>query len=309
MDLRSPFDKTADPGDDQPGAIARVEMDPIIARLDRARALLAEASDAGGAKRVADLASAAEVYARRQKLSQEAIGYATAIRVEAMAMMGEFLKESPKNTGAAGVGPIAVTVGNRNQTPTLAESGITKRESSAAQSLATLKESSPDLFEKVRANKVSITRAVSEFKREGKREQRREAASVEAVPPCDPEPPHPFAALAARVTQLAADVTRAMRDGGESASKLKAYLGAAGALKWKRHDSDAEAVDDPDGKPGWLPIFVQLAGIADLIELAADPGRFESPSAVRNRFLLKSGGKLSAYAHRRRLEKKNGGAK
>jgi hypothetical protein len=51
---------------------------------------------------VADLARAAEVYARRQKLSQEAIDHATAIKVEAMTLMGEMLKAAEKNTGAKG---------------------------------------------------------------------------------------------------------------------------------------------------------------------------------------------------------------
>lgn len=47
-------------------------QDLVVMKLDRARSLLAQARDAGDAKVVADLARAAEVYARRQKLSQEA---------------------------------------------------------------------------------------------------------------------------------------------------------------------------------------------------------------------------------------------
>jgi hypothetical protein len=36
-----------------------------------------------------------------------------------MTLMGEFLESAPKNTGAQGIGPIAVPNGDRNMTPTL----------------------------------------------------------------------------------------------------------------------------------------------------------------------------------------------
>lgn len=48
---------------------------------------------------------------------------------EAERRMGELLNETPRATGAKGVGPIAVTLRNRNDPPTLSELGITKRES------------------------------------------------------------------------------------------------------------------------------------------------------------------------------------
>ncbi len=48
------------------------------------------------AKMVADMAKAAEVYARRQKLGEESIRYATAIMTDAMTLLGEFLKTGPK---------------------------------------------------------------------------------------------------------------------------------------------------------------------------------------------------------------------
>jgi hypothetical protein len=72
-----------------------VATDLIVLKVDKARALLAEARDAKDAKKVADLARAAEVYARRQKLSEEAIAYATAVKVDTMTLMGRLLRESP----------------------------------------------------------------------------------------------------------------------------------------------------------------------------------------------------------------------
>lgn len=50
--------------------------DLIVVQVDRARALLALAKDAPAAKRVADMAHAAEIYLRRQHVSEDAIQYA-----------------------------------------------------------------------------------------------------------------------------------------------------------------------------------------------------------------------------------------
>ena len=88
-----------------------------------------------------DLACAAEVYAQRQHLSQEAIGYATAIKVDAMTLLGEMLKAAPKNGGGR---PVKEKTGPRVEpVSTLADLNITKKESSAAQALAGLKAKAP----------------------------------------------------------------------------------------------------------------------------------------------------------------------
>jgi hypothetical protein len=141
--------------------------DLIVAKVDRARALLAQAVDAVSAKRVADMARAAEVYARRQKLSEETIKYAEEIRIDAMTLLGEFLKKpGAKNKGANG----SRVTGNRQEpvrdaTPTLADLGISKKESSTAQTLADIKEQAPELHEQVRAKKVTVAQATREMAR------------------------------------------------------------------------------------------------------------------------------------------------
>src|SRR6266516_4412764 len=74
-------------------------QDLVIARIDQASHLLAEAKDAQDAKKLADIARAAEIYAQRQKSSETIIKYAHAIKIKAERLMGEFLKTAPKATG------------------------------------------------------------------------------------------------------------------------------------------------------------------------------------------------------------------
>jgi hypothetical protein len=64
--------------------------------------LLLAARGAKDAKRIADIAHAAEIHAKRQQLSQEIVSHATAIKADAMTLMGEFLKQNDKNKGAKG---------------------------------------------------------------------------------------------------------------------------------------------------------------------------------------------------------------
>jgi hypothetical protein len=77
--------------------------DGVITRLDRARVALAEAKTIQDAKQLRDMATAAEIYARRQGLGDEVIGHAHAIKMEALRRLGEMLKGSEKNTGAKGL--------------------------------------------------------------------------------------------------------------------------------------------------------------------------------------------------------------
>jgi len=73
---------------------------------------------------------------------REAIACATAIKVDAMTLMGEFLKRTPPNPGTRGQlkGKDASGGPKReppeHAPPTLAEVGISKRESSEARALA-----------------------------------------------------------------------------------------------------------------------------------------------------------------------------
>jgi DNA modification methylase len=164
--------------------------DERVAVVDRARAMLAQARTPVDAKRVADLAKSAETYARLQQLGEEAVSHARAICVDALALMGAMLKEVQKNQGA-----LPGKTGSKGEpvldpTPTLADQGITKKQSMQAQALAVVKETKPELYEQVKAGKASIETARTEVKRQEKREEmaaKVEAAKAEASRPDAPE--------------------------------------------------------------------------------------------------------------------------
>ncbi len=138
--------------------IVIIESDSVIASMNRAHQALAEAVSVSQTKTIIDVAHAAEIYAKRQHLSESAINQATSVKVEAMRKLGEILQATPKATGAKGIGPIAVPKGNRNTNPTLDELGLSKKESAVAQKLASL---SDDAFEQVRSGSITIAKAVA----------------------------------------------------------------------------------------------------------------------------------------------------
>jgi hypothetical protein len=89
-------------------------------------------------------------------------------------MMGEFLRQTPKANGGEHGGKAALDGSRRepsNPTPTLANLGITKKESAAAQALAEARESAPELHEQAKAGKVSVRQAVLKVKSEERRER------------------------------------------------------------------------------------------------------------------------------------------
>jgi site-specific DNA-methyltransferase (adenine-specific) len=149
--------------------------------MDAACRLLAAAKDAPAAKQVADKAHALEIYARRQKLGEEAIGYAHALKVDAMACLGAFLKATPKNRGAVG----SCVSGSRREPvkddrETLASAGISKKESTAAQALADVQATAPDLFAEIKSRRKRIVDAVRHVHNNKKAAELNSHAAVES---------------------------------------------------------------------------------------------------------------------------------
>ena len=135
-----------------------VKTDLMVVQLDRARTALAEAKTIGETKKIMDMAHAAQIYARRQQLGNEAIDYAFAIKTEALRKLGEILQVTPKNIGTKMTANTAVTKENRRDIPdTLKELGIDKRTSMLAQQLAQLDE---DNFALVLDGKTTAAKAL-----------------------------------------------------------------------------------------------------------------------------------------------------
>lgn len=134
-----------------------------LVKLENATKMLAEVRDAHEAKNLMAMASAAEHYARKAKLGQEAIDYAHAIKIDAERMLGGFLKAAEKQDGARGRTG-GGTRGSKKEPqpdapPTLASLGLTKKVSSASQALHAIAEKDPEQFAAIRAGKLSVSKA------------------------------------------------------------------------------------------------------------------------------------------------------
>ena len=147
-----------------------VTYDLIVANLDQARTALIEAKTTGQTKAVVGSAAAAELYARRQHLGEEAEQYARELKFDAERKLGDLLKDAPKNKGArlSGKGIGGPIVEPPSDTPTLKELGLDKKQSARAQKLASLKEG---VFEAVKAGVRTLTSAMRELRHEDKRAQ------------------------------------------------------------------------------------------------------------------------------------------
>ena len=76
-----------------------MEIPQELAKLDRARLLLAEAATLPEIKQIRDMAKAAEVYAKAAHMSREAVNYAGEIKLLADRKAGELLKQLEKSEG------------------------------------------------------------------------------------------------------------------------------------------------------------------------------------------------------------------
>ena len=139
--------------------VSVIQSDSVIIKLMQAGTALAEANTIQQTKKIVDVAAAAEIYAKRQQLGEEAIGVANTIKIEALRKLGEMLKATPKNTGAKGIGKSAVT--NENHTPKLSELGLDKKTSAVAQKLASLPDAA---FQQVRDGHETIAKAIAAVK-------------------------------------------------------------------------------------------------------------------------------------------------
>ena len=183
-----------------------IQHDPVILRLMDASKALTEAKSIQHTKSIVDVAAAAEIYAKRQQLGEDAVGIAHSIKIEALRKLGEMLKDAPKNTGAAGIGTSAVP--KENRTPTLADLGLDKKTSSIAQKLAELPD---DAFEQVKDGHQTVANAimaVSKSKTPTEKKVEKETDQEEARRAQDELREQELGLLDQRILELEAEVAR-----------------------------------------------------------------------------------------------------
>lgn len=138
--------------------------DLVLMKLDAARTMLAEAKTIQETKKILDMAEAATIYAKRQQLGQEAVLYATSIKVEALRQLGNMLKETPRAAGGQpyqSTGNAALPV--EQLPPTLADLGLDKKTSKLAQDIARLPEAE---IERVKLGVITLHQAARQLKRD-----------------------------------------------------------------------------------------------------------------------------------------------
>ena len=145
-----------------------VKADLMVVQLDRARTALAEAKTIGETKKVMDMAHAAQIYARRQQLGEEAMAYALAIKIEALRKLGEMLAVG-EDRAKVGQPKKSIVLDRDYTLPTLKDIGISKNLSVMAQQLAAM----PDAqFEQVREGVQTVSEALKYMRQEKVRDER-----------------------------------------------------------------------------------------------------------------------------------------
>lgn len=176
--------------------VAVIETDAVVASMNRARMALSEAKTIQQTKLIVDTAAAAEIYARRQKLGEEASNLATSIKIEALRKLGGMLEQTPR---ASGVKKAGTVLGGskvelpKNDAPTLAELGLTKKESALAQKLNTLPEED---YQQVRDGNISVAKAIAAVdagKTKAKSKPKAKAGTKSAPASAAPAPLHAVA--------------------------------------------------------------------------------------------------------------------
>ncbi len=120
---------------EEPATLTRFQV-----RVRANRPGLAEVRDAKDPKKLMDLASAAEHYARKARLGEESIQYAHEIKVDAETLLGEFLAADTKRAKKGRPGKCST----EEHLSTLPKLGLSRKESSEAQLLVKLKADAPE---------------------------------------------------------------------------------------------------------------------------------------------------------------------
>jgi N6-adenosine-specific RNA methylase IME4 len=147
---------------------ALAKRDGVILHLERARTALAKALDITQVKQVLDVAAAAELYTKQQGCSEHVIGQAHALKIEALARLGELLKDMPKAKGGQPYQKRKKpTDSTTASVETLADLKIEPKVSMVAQQLAGLP---PDIRDAIAAREIKLGQALRTQRKQHQRE-------------------------------------------------------------------------------------------------------------------------------------------
>lgn len=137
-----------------------------VAIFEKAAQMLAEADTIQKTKELKDLALTASEWAKRKGMGEAAVQHAKSYAFEAERKMGEMLKQTERAKGARAGGKKDEPRGSyrelRDAQPTLEDLGLTKKESSRAQQLASLPKRT---FEDVKLGRKTLTQVRREAQR------------------------------------------------------------------------------------------------------------------------------------------------
>lgn len=156
---------------------AHVVSDRVVQRLTEAEKALSHAVEIDQVRLVMDVAAAQEVFAKRQKLGEDVIGFAHTIKTRALAKLGELLRGIDKATGTRGQlrgrdsSGSTVKEQPEKSGPSLADLGIDRKTAAVAQQLADLP---PATREAIAQRETKLTAV----RRERKAEEIRKAVSL-----------------------------------------------------------------------------------------------------------------------------------
>ena len=123
--------------------------------FERGNQLLAEANTVQKAKELKDLALTAADWAKHKGLGEEAVKLAMSYAMDASRRMGELLQATERADKETRYGSTRQEQPQKTtKTPTLQELGITRKESSRAQKLASLPE---ETFQKVKSGEIPVS--------------------------------------------------------------------------------------------------------------------------------------------------------
>jgi len=158
-----------------------MEKETSLIFLSRAEEMLVKASTIQEIKEFKDIALTAKDWAERKGLGENVVREANSLVLQAERKLGKMLKETERAKGTKGqlkgkdVSGGHSMIPPEDDTPTLAELGITKRESSEAQLLADIEE---EEFEKLKEGKTTKKAVLNEKRREKKRDELKEKSLI-----------------------------------------------------------------------------------------------------------------------------------